>query len=459
MKKGYITIFFALIFMVLVSFILSIFTGIKISAYKLKAECAYSVASNAVLGEYHADLLERYDLFYVDTSYRTGVPDYHQVEAHLWEYIEKNMGIPPVSAEIREIVLATDQGGIPYRKQISAYMQDKIGMSYIRELSDLFQTVSKEGYLKEDLTVQNPWEKKWQDALSQRENIPEKTWKEIQKISPIEKSYSVRESFVLNQVAGEKTQLSNKNINNSDLVSNREVITGTGCKDELDLTDKIYFIGYLFEKFSYYTEEQNDRVLNYELEYLLGDGGSDYENLSMVAKKLIALRECINLTYLLSDNERMVLVKELSAALSLLIASPELAPVFEALIIGLWVYVESLNDVKILFSGGNVPLIKAKETWTTDLEGGLNLEMITNSFQNSNEDMGYRQYLEILLLFAKDEKITLRSMDLIEMNIRELAGNETFRMDGLAEDFLLNLVFEIPWFGSYQIVRRFSYAL
>jgi hypothetical protein len=142
MKKGYITIFFALIFMVLVSFILSIFTGIKINAYKLKAECAYSVASNAVLGEYHVDLLERYDLFYVDTSYRTGVPDYHQVEAHLWEYIEKNMDIPPVSAEIREIVLATDQGGIPYRKQISAYMQDKIGMSYIRELSDLFQTVA-----------------------------------------------------------------------------------------------------------------------------------------------------------------------------------------------------------------------------------------------------------------------------------------------------------------------------
>ena len=459
MKKGYITVFFALVFMVLMSFVISIFAGIKINAYKLKAECAYSVASNAVLGEYHRELLEMYDLFYVDTSYKTGVPDYHQVEAHLWDYIEKNLGISPASVEINQIVLATDNGGIPYRRQISAYMQDKMGISYISELSDLFVTVSKEGYLKEDLEVESSWEKKWQDTLAEKEDIPEETWKKIEKISPIEKSYCVRESFVLNQVIGEEVQLSKKTVNTSDFVSNRELIMGTGFENELDLIDKIYFIGYLFEKFSYYSEVKDDRVLNYEVEYLLGDSESDYENLSEVAKKLLAIRECINLTYLLSDSDKMTLIKEVSAVLSAVIVSPELEPVFEVLIIGLWSYVESINDVKILFGGGKVPLMKTKTNWATDLEGGLELEMITKSSKSLNVGMDYRQYLEMLILFAENEKITLRSMDLMEMNIREVVGNEAFRMDGLAEDFLVNLIFEIPQFGSYQIVRRFGYSL
>ena len=65
----------------------------------------------------------------------------------------------------------------------------------------------------------------------------------------------------------------------------------------------------------------------------------------------------------------------------------------------------------------------------------------------------------MLLLVADNEQITYRSMDLIEMNLREIAGNENFRMDGMAEDFLANLVFEIPQFGSYQIVRRFGYIM
>lgn len=457
MKKAYITVFFALIFMVLMSLLISIFAGIEINAYKLKAECAYSVAANAILGEYHSELLERYDLFYVDTSYKTGVPDYHQVEAHLWEYIEKNLAISPASVEIVQIVLATDNGGIPYRKQISKYMQDKIGISYVEELSDLFATVSKEGFLQENLEVKNSWEKKWQDTLIQKENIPEETWKKIGKHSPIEISYSIRESFVLNQVIGEKTQLSKKVVNTSDFVSNRELILGTGCEEKTDLMDKIYFIAYLFDKFSCYSKEKNDRVLNYEVEYLLSDSGSDYENLSVVAKKLLSVREGANLIYLLSDSDKMSLIKELSAVLSAIIVSPELEPVFEVLIIGLWSYAESINDVKILLNGGKVPLIKSTANWATDLEGGLNLEMISKASEDLGEGMDYKQYLEMLLLFEDIEKITFRSMDLIEMNIREIAGNENFRMDGLAENFLANLIFEIPEFGSYQIVRRFGY--
>ena len=50
-------------------------------------------------------------------------------------------------------------------------------------------------------------------------------------------------------------------------------------------------------------------------------------------------------------------------------------------------------------------------------------------------------------------------MDLIEMNIQKTQGNENFRMDGLAEAFWINVVFDIPWFGRYQMVRHFGYGM
>lgn len=459
MKRGYITVFFALVFMVLMSLIISLFIGIQINAYKLKAESVYSVASNSVLGEYHKELLEKYDLFYVDTSYKKGVPDYHQVENRLWDYIEKNWNVSPASVEINQIVLATDNGGVPYRKQISSYMKDKIGMTYVKELSDLFTTASKEGFLENNSKTHNSWEKRWQDALVKKQEIPENTWRKIEKFCPIETAYSARESFVLNQVVEDKTNVSKKSVNVTDCVSNRELIVGTGCEEELNLMDKIYFITYLVEKFSCYTQVDAEGVLDYELEYLLGDGGSDYENLSIVVDKLLAIRETMNVTYLLSDNEKMSLIKEISSALSALIASPELSPVFEVLLIGLWSYAESVSDIKILLRGGQVPLVKTKENWATDLESSFGLEMTIKSLDEQESGMNYTQYLEMLLLVADNAKITFRSMDLIEMNIREIAGNENFRMDGLAEDFLANLVFEIPQFGSYHIVRRFGYVM
>lgn len=457
MRKGYITVFFALIFMVLMSFILSIFEGIRINAYRLKAECAYSVAANSVLGEYQVELLKMYDLFYVDTAYETGVPDYHHIEAHLWEYMQKNAEFSPASVEVNQIALSTDNKGILYRKQISDFMKNKIGVSYINRLSELFQNVSKEGFLGEDLSVKNTWENKWQKTMAQRRAIPDETWNKIEKYSPIEKAYEVRESFVLSQVIKDESDISKNQVNISDYVSNRELITGTGTDQELNLMDRIYFIGYLFEKFSHYQEKKGESPLCYEIEYLIGESGSDYENLSVVAKKILAVRESLNLSFLLADRDKMTLIKEISTALAAIVISPELEPAFEILIIGIWSYAESINDVKVLFEGGKVPFIKTKNNWYTDLSGGLGLNIEMKSTIAKQEGMDYAQYLELLLLFASDKKITYKSMDLIEMNIRLLKGNENFRMDGCAEDFLVNMVFEIPQFGSYQIVRKFGY--
>ena len=459
MKKGYITVFFVLVFMVFMSFILSVFEGIKVNAYRLKAECAYSAATNSVLGEYHKELLEMYDLFYVDTAYKTGVPDYHHVEAQLWQYLEQNIGISPELVEVNGILLATDNDGVNFRKQISAYMKDKIGVSYIEELSKLFHQVSEEGFINEDLDISNSHEKKWQDAMKQKEDIPEKIWENAEKLSGIETVCEKEDSLVLKQVIENESDVSKQKINQTLCVSQRECLQGSGSEKELDFIDKIYFIGYLFEKFSYYSKEQENRVLDYEVEYIIGNSGSDYENLKWIAVKLLAIRECMNLVHLLSDSEKMMLIKELSQGLSSVVVCPELAPVLIVLLVGFWSYAESVNDVKILFEGGKVPFYKTSDDWNTDLANGFGFQITSKQRSGKKDGLDYRQYLEILLLFSYDKKLTLRCMDLIEMNIQKTQGNENFRMDGLAEAFWINVVFDIPWFGRYQMVRHFGYGM
>lgn len=457
MKHGYITVFFALVFMIFLSMIVTIFEGIRINAYRVKAECAFSAAQASVLGEYHTELLELYDLFYVDMGYKTNAPDYHQTESHLWKYISANMEILPSSVEINQMTLATDGEGSGYRNQISDYMQDKIGLSYIEEIMKLYEDVSKEGFLKENSRVNNPWEDKWQNSLMQKENIPKETLLKLQKYFSVEDLYTVRESFFLNQVLSDDKSVSRNKVNTKNLVSNRVLMSGTGEKKEIDLLDKIYFIEYAFEKFSCYSEQKEERPLIYEMEYLLGESGSDYENLSSVAETILAVRECMNLVYLVSDNEKMGLVREVSSALAAAIMSPEFEPVFEIILIVLWSYTESINDVKTLFEGDFVPLIKTDKDWKTFLGNGSFIENAKDSQQQ--DGMSYKQYLQLLMLFTADEKLTFRSMDLIEMNIQKITGNENFRMDGLADDFVVNVQFDIPKLGNYQIVRKFGYGI
>lgn len=457
MKNGYITIYFSLVFMVLLSFVLSVFEGIKVNAKRLKVECAYTVAQNSVLGEYHSELLEMYDLFYVDTSYKTGLPDYHKVEAHIWDYINQNCQDSLASVQICQITMATDHYGTPYRKQISDYMKDKIGIAYIQQITELFETVSKEGFLEEDLVCKNVWNEKWQKTLAEREKIPESTWKAVEKHCPANDVESIRKSFVLNQVIKNESDISKKQVNLNNYASNRKCVVGTAPKEELTFLDKIYFVGYASEKFSHYPQKKADDSLDYEIEYLIGGKNNDYENLSAVAKQLLLLREASNVIYLMTDTEKMFLIDTVAEILSLLILSPQIAPIIKLAIVGLWSYAESVKDVKIILEGGSVPLIKSDSSWNTDLGSGPDVVFKDKDEVHSSEGMSYKQYLELFLMFANDQKITYRSIDLIEMNIRNTGGNEYFRMDGCAEDFLVNIVFDISMFGSYQIVRKFGY--
>ena len=90
MRKGYITVFLSLSLTLILSLVFTVIEGARISAIRMKFEYVTDIGMNSVLAEYHRELLEQYDLLFVDTSYGGSAPSIVNTEGHLESYLQKN---------------------------------------------------------------------------------------------------------------------------------------------------------------------------------------------------------------------------------------------------------------------------------------------------------------------------------------------------------------------------------
>ena len=90
----------------------------------------------------------------------------------------------------------------------------------------------------------------------------------------------------------------------------------------------------------------------------------------------------------------------------------------QAALASTWAYAEADNDVKLLWEGHSVPMVKDDSSWAIDLDSAI--EGVFGGVIAPQEEKGYdyNEYLKILLFF-QDENIKLaRILDLIQINMR-----------------------------------------
>ena len=104
--SGEITVFLALIFILLISFIGSLMEGASIQMAKNYRRADMNRAMESVFAEYQRELLEEFDVFAMDGSYERGLWSEEAVMNRLDYY-----GAAGIENEIRGIQLLTDQGG------------------------------------------------------------------------------------------------------------------------------------------------------------------------------------------------------------------------------------------------------------------------------------------------------------------------------------------------------------
>lgn len=453
-KRGnaYLTVFMSLLLMVMLPLCLLLIESVRERVTALEGEIATEIGMSSIMAEYHRELFEQYNLFFLDTSYGSSNPSYILTQEHLQNYISRNLkiedshkldclyldlvGLSLQDAKVTTVSLATDYEGRVFQREVVNAAKNEFGIDLAENLLSYYEEANREDFFRED------FDKQIDDAVGklsghngEKKELEDKKWYEIRITDPAEEIWKVRRKGILNSVVKDPTQLSNKSVNLEQYISSREkkgkINSGNGDEPEkLSLLEKaLCYLYYLQYSGSYLTPKE-DAQLSYEKEYLLCGKESDIDNLRITADAILALRSVSNGIYLAGDQTKMQEIKAAAEVCSAAVFSPELEPAFEVVLYLGWVYLESAYDVKQLLSGGKVPLYKEDSTWHYSLKNVLLGSLKVDRVQPKGLD--YNTYLALLLLTKSEKTITFRFMDLVEMNIRKTPGNSSFRMDGCA---------------------------
>ncbi|MCR4740514.1 MAG: DUF5702 domain-containing protein [Lachnospiraceae bacterium] len=443
--RGEITVFLSLILSVLIILICALIESTRLEAIRYEIELNTDIAIRSCFAEYSQLLLNRYDLFYIDTSYRTGESDRDNLRQHLSDYVNVNldtdgnkdlMALKLKDAEITEYMLASDMDGQVMMNQAVRYMKSS-GTSVYRDIfipgSSIFRLYGAGSFMKD-----------WDECLSE---IPSDN-----------RVYALSQS--IRSGAGNTGQLFMgsdivlKELAYEDIPSERELERGIfpsgKCRSDVD--DEL-FCDYLMQKLGCCTEYDEDQALTAELEYLIFGYKNDRDNLSSVINELLSLREGINRQLILSDETLLDQIASMTEDLPeefFRDRSPDtLYPLIYA-----WAFAESAVEVNRLLCGGKCSINKSSSDWILPL---YDLEDYKDHMGNGGgEGLSYKDHLGILLYNTSPSLKKRRFMDVVEADMRK-AENDNFKIDGCVEYLEAKLYYESSFGYEKYIIRNHAY--
>lgn len=423
MVKGELTAFLSLVFILLISMTGAVLESASIQIMKNEKRADATRAAESVFAEYQRDLLNEYDVFALDESYESEYVSEASILNRMSFYGAENM-----EKEITDIRFMTDDNGKAFYDQAILFEKEKTKASVVEEL------IGKSSVWKEQENQAEQYEKEDTETSFELESMLQEEDQELpQEGNPLSSISNLKAGGVLELVLPEEFQLSGRGWNLSELVSGRELQRGYGNFKEksTEAGDAIFFNLYLMDRFHHAISEEHNQAVQYELEYLIGGKSSDAENLEEVVKKLCNIRFAVNYTYLLTDAEKQAEAEAAAAAICTLLTVPGITVIVQQAFLMAWAYGEGIADVKTLLAGKRVPLVKTAETWQLSWQNLLTLDETGNIVEGKDTEDGYsyEKYLQVLLMLEKKEKLTMRALDLVELNIRAKEGKQWFRAD------------------------------
>ncbi len=438
MKKGEMTVFLSIVFVLMISFISGIIQASSIQAGKNLARLETDRAVYSVFGEYQKELLEQYHIFGVEGSYGTGSYTEDNLISRMHYY-----GTDGIEHEITGIQYLTDDHGQAFREQVLTYMEQTKGIGLIRELTGLtseWEEQEIQGKEMEEIQeetaeqmeeVSNLLETEEDTGTGGQEQISENPFTFMEKIS---------QYGIVSVVLPEDMVISEKTVDLEAQASYRNLRTGRGSfpsRTGMDgIEEKLLFDEYLAESFTNAVPEEEDagaekdRSLDYEIEYILAGRSSDEENLESVLFRIFLIRMALNYTFLLTDTEKQGEAELLALAISAVLLMPEAVEGIKQLVIAAWSAGESVVDIRTLLSGKRTALVKTSENWQTSLSSLFRLG--DDSRQEGSDIQGgicYKDYLRMLLFLENTDEITMRALDRAEENLRTEQQLDHFRAD------------------------------
>ncbi len=466
--NGTITVFLSLILTLTLSVIMGTTESAAYAASRMKCELATDMSLESVFAEYNRELLSRYDLYFIDTSYGSSSPALNALKEHLKDYISYNIdpskgtfslispadftGLNLDSIDIAEASFASDASGRVFKRQAIQAFEDTHGISAAKALADKAEAMvsSFDSSGIDDMDPDDYREELEAELNGIDYKIPE---------NPAGNVFDDREGILLHIM--NTKGVSRKKIATDTLISHRSINKGTGLHGGTMNTENLFselmFDEYLIDRCTSYTDENKDPGADYELEYILYGKNTDKANLREIVTRLQLLRYAADAMYIFKDPEKKELLEGVVTVICAILAVPELEEAITDLILLGWAYGESVSDVVRLLAGERVPLIKTKEDWKMPLWGLLSLSISAHPTGQSGTGFSYKDYIRVFLFMENKTAKCMRAMDIIEMNLRNTAGNKGFRMDGCVEYISISVAMNFKRKNRLTIDRKMSY--
>lgn len=449
MKRGSVTLYLCMILLVMLALIFAGISSARISARRVVLAAGTEESLYSVFAGYDRDLFDRYGLLFLDASYGGSDADYARLLKEIESYaspvitpdqeslLGKNLcGLTLNKSEtaITGYVLATDDGGTAFRRQVCEQMTEQLGEVAVKALKErltaeqttrtdtenrraLIDSSTAEQYYRSDKAAGRVAE------ASEDDPLPE---------NPSETVSSARRFGILGLVVPTSHRVSAGKADIRDFPSHRTLHTGMAMIPTADervmVEEKILLQEYLMQNFPSYTDGEDGDGLRYQTEYAIVGKKSDVENLRGIAHRLLWLREAANMIYLMQNPEKRALCENTAETICTVLLMPEMAPVLAFAIETGWAYAESVLDVQELLDGGKIALLKDDASWQLSYQA-LGSFTMGNYRHSSDYGLDYEEYLRLLLLTKSEEAVTDALMDLTEYNIRQTEGRANFRID------------------------------
>lgn len=468
-KKGQITVFLSLIFLVLMGLAFCILEGMHIYTEVSLSEEVFMEAGDYVLSQYNRPLFERYHLFFLDPEEEEQIVS--DGESYMKSYLDTNssFSFECDNLSVTEEKTAVDEDGLYLKHQIREWMKYREIEKAGEGIKKLFHSMTNVEQKKD--TVQKKINAA--DAAQEGESKAEPLQEETSEEAGLEKENSegtvsadvtVKEGFqwkqlketleqiiksgILLYVTDDLNQLSALSISGDQLPSQKKGIKkesiinfpvsvtdfgswkdvlkvpDIGNPDDHFLSDEFFLSEYIFDHFDCYIRKKDDRsiwprCLQYEVEYLAGGRLSDQENLKLVADKMLLLRFVMNYSFASSDTEINNTAGAMADVLSGVFGLPAAREAVRVLLISAISYGESLLEVHTLFAGGEIAAVKDAGTWNLYFHNAAELLKNREKVKTGKNNVDYKDYLRLLLAIQiKPEKVYYRMMDVMQVNLR-----------------------------------------
>ena len=486
-ERGSITLFLALILSLLLSLVCTSIESVRMASARTQILNSMDIGLYSVFGQYDRKLLEEYDLFALDGSMGGGQLNLAKICDNLESYMKPVLKQNSQKLELHQSGLTgyrllTDECGEVFYQQIVQYMQETLGSQGVQlllnKMSDR-ERKTEEADLKAKQaetggsidrydSEMNQASQKSRQAAQEAENRQQQEGQistqpaptQPQADNPISIIKRIMKMGILELVLPPGREISTRTVSKDTMVSGRQLQQGMEMPDgvtaDSSYTSGVLFQQYLMNHLGNYTDPSKES-LAYQMEYVFGGRDNDIDNLKSVASKLLFIREGVNFACLMADNVKRTEAQALAAAIASGFLVPPAAVVIESALLLCWAFAESVLDVRELFAGGKIPLVKTSADWQISLSNLSSLMEGLDSMRKNNEHgLSYEDYLQVLILPVSKEKKVMRAMDMIEDAIRK-KGRANFYMDSGVVALEAFAEVKANRKKEFQVIRQYCY--